>query len=87
MTATAPAPRRIDYDRMQRTLPRQKAGMTRLRKRIAAGTTGDRDATAAQVGSFLSSVAGVWDEIGAWPDDWHAFRNFGLDHGIDMERL
>lgn len=58
--AARPAPRRIDYDRMQKVFPQQKAALTRAVK------TGDPGKVA------LACVAAirVWNEIGAWPDDW-----------------
>lgn len=54
----------IDYERMQRVWPRQKAALTRARK------TGDRE----RVLTVCRDVVAVWDDIGAWPDDWALFQ-------------
>jgi len=53
-------PRRIDYERMSREFPKQKAALTRAQKKglEAVVTTAEKTVDA-------------WDEIGAWPDDWH----------------
>lgn len=60
----ARGPRRIDYDRMNKVWPRQKAALTRARK------TGDPE----KVAKVCVDAMNVWDEIGAWPDDWALFQ-------------
>lgn len=50
----------IDWDRMNRVYPRQKAELTRVAK------TGDPEKIAAVVKKHIA----VWNEIGAWPDNW-----------------
>lgn len=55
---------RIDYARMQAVWPRQKAALTRAKK------TGDVD----KVAAVVKDAVRVWDEIGAWPDDWALFE-------------
>lgn len=60
-----PVIRRIDYDRMNREWPKQKAALTRAKK------TGD----ARKVAEVCVEAARVWDEIGAWPDDWRIFES------------
>jgi hypothetical protein len=57
-------PRQIDYDRMNREWPRQKAALTRARK------TGD----ARKVAKVCIDAVAVWDAVGAWPDDWMLFE-------------
>lgn len=52
--------RRIDYERMNRVFPRQKAALTR------AVNSGDPERVAAACVAAMNE----WDEIGAWPDDW-----------------
>lgn len=54
----------IDYARMQRVWPRQKAALTR------AKNSGD----AAKVIEVCRKAVREWDEIGAWPDDWSLFQ-------------
>lgn len=61
-------PRRIDYERMNREWPRQK-------RALAAAVKAKDPARVAQV--CIDAVK-VWDEVGAWPDDWSAFQR-GLD--------
>ena len=60
----APPPRRIDYDRMNRVHPRQKAALTRAIK------TGNAE-TIARV---CKAAIAEWNAIGAWPDDWHRWQ-------------
>lgn len=57
-------PPRIDYARMKREWPKQKAALTRARK------SGDVD----RVAEVCRRAVLVWDEIGAWPDDWCLFE-------------
>jgi len=58
-------PRPIDYERMRREWPRQKAALTRARK------TGD----ATKVAAVCIAAVRVWDDVGAWPDDWRLFES------------
>lgn len=58
------ARRPIDYDRMSREYPRQKSALTR------ALNAGDAD----RVLIVCADAVRVWDEIGAWPDDWSRFQ-------------
>ena len=51
---------RIDYDRMNRVMPQQKAALTRAKR------TGDAETVAAA----CKKATEEWDEIGGWPDDW-----------------
>lgn len=50
----------IDYPRMKKELPKQKAALTRAVK------TGDPE----KVAQACKDAIEVWNEIGAWPDDW-----------------
>jgi hypothetical protein len=54
----------IDYARMQRRFPRQKAALTRAVK-IA-----DREARQTAVLKCAKDAVAEWNAIGAWPDDW-----------------
>jgi hypothetical protein len=54
----------IDYARMQREFPKQKAALTR------AKSSGDPQ----KVLAACRSAVKVWDEIGAWPDAWHTWN-------------
>lgn len=63
-----PEPRRIDYERMRQEWPKQKRALNRAVK------TGD----ATKVAAVCIDAVRVWDEVGAWPDDWSAFQR-GLD--------
>lgn len=54
----------IDYARMQKVWPKQKAALTRARK------TGDPE----RVKAVCLAAVKEWDEIGAWPDDWSHFE-------------
>lgn len=62
----APIPARpaIDYERMKREWPKQKAALARAVK------TGD----ATKVAEVCVAAVRVWDDIGAWPDDWMMFE-------------
>ncbi len=52
--------RTIDYARMKRVHPKQKAALTRAMK--------SKDP--AKVRAACRAAVREWDEIGAWPDDW-----------------
>lgn len=54
----------IDYARMQRDFPKQKAALTRAVN--AWKRTGDNTA----VIETCRKTVRVWDEVGCWPDDW-----------------
>jgi hypothetical protein len=54
----------IDYARMQKEFPKQKAALTR------AKNSGDVE----KVKKVVRDAVSVWDEIGAWPDDWALFE-------------
>lgn len=53
----------IDYERMARVRPMQKATLTRAKKRgYLAVLSACREAVA------------EWERIGCWPDDWSAWQ-------------
>lgn len=60
----ASPPKRIDYARMQREFPRQKAALTRARNA--------QDPV--KVAECCIAAVKAWDECGAWPDDWSAWQ-------------
>lgn len=63
--AAAPPPKRIDYERMNKVLPRQKAELTRVVK------TKDPE----KIAQVIKRHIAVWNEIGAWPDEWARWNN------------
>jgi len=67
--------RRIDWDRMNRVLPRQKAELTRAIK------TQDAEKVAAVIKRHIE----VWNEIGAWPDQWATWQ-IALDDLLPLGR-
>jgi hypothetical protein len=50
----------IDYARMQRVFPKQKAALTRA--------INSKDPQ--KVVATCQKTVAEWNEIGAWPDDW-----------------
>jgi len=54
----------IDYARMKKEWPKQKGALTRAVK------TGDLE----KVKKVCADAVRVWDEVGAWPDDWARFQ-------------
>jgi hypothetical protein len=50
----------IDYARMQRVFPKQKAALTRAKN----------SGNVYLVREACRKAVAEWDEIGAWPDDW-----------------
>ena len=80
--ARQPAPRRIDYDRMNRVLPGQRAALTR------AINSGDPE----KVAKACKAAVTEWNEIGAWPDQWSRWQRalddaLGFPHHIDLADL
>ena len=57
-------PLRIDYERMKREWPKQKAALARAVK----------SGSAEKVAAVCIAAVKVWDEVGAWPDDWAQFQ-------------
>lgn len=75
-------PRRIDYERMRKVWPRQKAALTRARK------SGDPE----RVAQVCKAAVAEWDAIGAWPDDWSLFQRtlddaLGWGRSVDIADL
>lgn len=70
-----PAPRQIDYARMNRIGPSQKAALTRAVK------TRDPEKVAAACVKAMNE----WDEIGAWPDHWSRWQG-ALDDVLPFNR-
>lgn len=80
------AHRPIDYARMKREWPKQKAALTRARNK--PDPEARRDATLLACASAVKA----WDEIGAWPDDWSLFQRalddcFPVFHAPDLRDL
>ncbi len=58
----------IDYERMKRTYPKQKAALTRASKKANA-----QERWVAVRAACKAAVA-EWDAIGAWPDGWSTWQ-------------
>ncbi len=69
-------PRPIDYERMKREHPKQKAALTRAIK------TGDPE----RIAATIKTTVAQWDVVGAWPDDWSRWQR-ALDDAIGWGRL
>lgn len=54
----------IDYARMKRESPKLKAALTRATK------TGDAE----KVIAACRAAVTVWNEVGAWPDNWNLWQ-------------
>lgn len=67
--------KKIDYERMNRIFPKQKAALTR------AVNTGDSEKVAAACVKAMNE----WDEIGCWPDDWSRWQR-ALDDSLPWNR-
>lgn len=74
-TTPEPEPRRIDYERMNREHPKQKAALTRALK--------TKDPV--RVAEACIAAVRVWDEVGCWPDDWSAWQR-ALDDVLPWNR-
>jgi hypothetical protein len=74
--------RPIDYARMKREYPRQRAALTR------AKNSGDPD----KVVLACAAAVKAWDEIGCWPDSWSSWQialddALGWGHQVRLENL
>ena len=58
----------IDYERMKRVYPKQKAALTRAQKK-------GYDA----ILLVVKAATMEWDAIGAWPDNWRLWQGALLD--------
>lgn len=58
----------IDYDRMNRVWPIQKRALAKAQK-IA-----DPEERLEAIKKVCIEAVTEWNEIGAWPDDWHSFN-------------
>ena len=58
----------IDYERMKRVFPKQKAALTRAKK------IGYSKVLAETVAAITE-----WNEIGAWPDNWSLWQRAIVD--------
>lgn len=61
----------IDYARMQKVFPGQKAALTRAVK------SGDVE----KIKATCKKTVAEWNEIGAWPDDWARWQR-ALDDAL-----
>lgn len=85
----------IDYDRMNREWPKQKAALTRAVNRYKAARESLRDrvfmddmdieAARERVAQVCRDAVRVWNEVGAWPDDWALFQR-ALDDCLPYNR-
>ena len=72
----------IDYDRMSKQFPKQKAALTRAVK------SGSQQ----KVIDTCRQTVQEWNEIGSWPDDWSRWQRalddtLGLFSGVRLEDL
>lgn len=72
----------IDYARMKREFPKQKAALTR------AINSGDPE----RVRETCKKTIQAWNEIGAWPDDWARWQRalddcYPIFHAPRLEEL
>lgn len=65
----------IDYERMSRVYPKQKAALTRAKKK---GFDAVREE--------CRKAVREWDAIGAWPDNWSAWQRALDDAAIKEHR-
>jgi hypothetical protein len=65
--------RPIDYDRMNRVRPHQKAALTRA---IRSGSK-------ARLLVACRDAVREWDKIGCWPDDWNVWQ-IALDDALGL---
>lgn len=65
--------KRIDYDRMNRIFPQQKAALTRAVK------TNDAE----KIAAACKKAVAEWNEVGAWPDDWARWQR-ALDDALPV---
>ena len=66
----------IDYERMKRVFPKQKAALTRALKQ--SDPTKRRQA----VVEACKTAVVEWDAIGAWPDAWSRWQCALRDVGV-----
>jgi hypothetical protein len=66
----------IDYERMKRVFPKQKAALTRARK---IGYS--------KVLAVVIDAITEWDAIGAWPDNWAHWQRALDDAAYAQNRL
>lgn len=67
--------KRIDYERMNRVGPQQKAALTRAIK------TKDPE----KIAAVCKAAIVEWNEIGAWPDDWSRWQR-ALDDALPWHK-
>lgn len=65
----------IDYERMKRIHPKQKAALTRAKKKGYYAVL-----------QACKAAVVEWNEIGAWPDDWSLWQR-ALDDATVKGRL
>jgi hypothetical protein len=61
----------IDYTRMKKVRPGQKSALTRAIKSKDPNT----------ILAVCRKAVAEWNEIGAWPDDWHRWQIALSDSG------
>lgn len=65
----------IDYDRMKKVFPKQKAALTRAKKKGYAAVL-----------EVCRAAIREWNEIGAWPDNWSLFQRTLDDSRFEAQR-
>jgi hypothetical protein len=91
----------IDYARMQRVWPMQKANLTRALNEFHKASANQRpwddptpamEAAREKVARVCKAAVAVWNEVGAWPDDWSRFQRalddvMGYGSAVRLEDL
>jgi len=97
--AARPKPRPIDYERMNREFPKQKAALTRAMNAWRKVSAGDRfgedprtQAAAEKVAAVCKKTVAEWNACGSWPDDWARWQRslddvLGWNSSLQLEDL
>lgn len=83
--------RPIDYERMNRIFPSQKAALTRAVKKVEQAREvyeqnyrldpGPLKAAIENLATVIKKAIAEWNECGAWPDDWARWQR-ALDDAL-----
>lgn len=90
--ARARAIQPIDYARMNRAWPQQRAALTRAIRAWQRAPEADLEAAREKIAAVCKAAVAEWNAIGAWPDDWARFQRalddaLGLSSSIRLEDL
>jgi hypothetical protein len=71
----------IDYERMKRAYPKQKARLTRAKNKFK----GDPESIYYAVEKACIAAVSEWNQIGAWPDNWSNWQRALDDAYLDLQ--